>query len=179
MPDVAVDDGSVGLDDAYDLVGDVGVGVGFDGGGAVAVALHPDGHLDGLDNGVGGDGADYEHAAVDGLLPLGRCAHRNRREVEYGALFGKGAAVAHHAEGIHLQFVVVKESERFVKHHVPVKTELPLFDRLAGTWMTGIDDRHSVGLGEPVDRLHQRDEVGLDIDVFLTVGGEKNVLLRL
>ena len=136
-PDHLVDDAGVGLDDLDDLGGDVLVGVGRDGEAEVAVTVHPDGGVNGLQKAALVDAGEDEAGLVEGLGTLGAGADAHGRERvadarEEAALLRQSAAVADHGECVHLETVVVVEPERLVLDDTRVKFEAALFQTFAG-----------------------------------------------
>lgn len=93
-----------------DVVGVVGYGDAV-----VAVAGHADGEVHALQEALLVNAAEDEAGFVEGFgtLCAGADAYGGDGFADGGvetALLGKGAAVAHHAEGVHLQTVVVVEA---------------------------------------------------------------------
>lgn len=136
-PDHLVDDAGVGLDDLDDLGGDVLVGVGRDGEAVVAAAVHLYGGVNGLQEAPLVDAGEYEAGLVKGLGALGAGADAHGRERvadtrEEAALLRQGAAVADYGEGVHLEAIVVVESERLVLDDAWVELESALFQTFAG-----------------------------------------------
>lgn len=74
VPDGAVYDGGVGLDEFEDFCGDVCVGVVWDGEAVVVVGVECDGEVDGLEQGLGVYAGEDEAAFVEGFGSLGGCA---------------------------------------------------------------------------------------------------------
>lgn len=105
-PDHFVDDSDIALDDLHDLVGHV-VGVVWDGDAMVPVSGHPDCKFNRLQKPCRVYAAEYKAALVQcfGTLRAGSDAY-GRNGLAYGgierAFLRKGAAVAYHAEGVHL-----------------------------------------------------------------------------
>ena len=131
-----------------------------------------------------GDAGEREARLVQGLGALGGGADADRRERaadarEETGLLGQGAGVGHHREGVHLQAVVVVEAHGLVHAHARVELKTGGLQALAGARVAGVQDRHVVLLGQRVDGGEQAREVGLGVDVLLSVGGQQHVLLRL
>ena len=127
-PDHPVDDAGVALDDFHDLGRYVFFDVVGHGDAVVAVGVHRDSGVDGLQEGLFVDAGDEEAGLVKrfGAFRAGAdadCRERVADACEEGAFFGERAAVAHDGECVHLQAVVVVESERFVLNHAFVELE--------------------------------------------------------
>lgn len=113
-PHHLIDDSDVALDNLDDFVADV-VGVVGHGDAVVAVAGHADGEVHALQEALLVNAAEDEAGLVEGFgtLCAGADAYGGDGFADGGvetALLGQGAAVAHHAEGVHLQTVVVVEA---------------------------------------------------------------------
>ena len=150
----------IALDDLHHLIRHVLVGIVRHGDAEVAAAVHLDRHVHGLQQAGGVDAGQDKAALVQRLGALGAGADADGREGpahagEKAALLRQGARVRHHAEGVHLQAVVVVEAQRLVLNDTP--------------------DRHIVRFRHFVDGGEQRQEIFLGIDVFLAVGGKQDV----
>ena len=82
----------------------------------LAVTTELDGGVNGLEQGLLVDTSNDEVALVDGLGTLGRGADADSGEGvadagEERGFFGKGSAIADDGEGVHLEAVVVVETE--------------------------------------------------------------------
>lgn len=113
-PHHLIDNANVALDDLDYFVADV-VGVVGYGDAVVAVAGHTDGEVYALQETLLVNAAEDEAGLVKGFgtLCAGADAHGGDGFADGGveaALLGQGAAVAHHAESVHLQTVVVVEA---------------------------------------------------------------------
>ena len=102
------------MDNLDDLVADI-VGVVGYGDAVVAVAGHADGEVHALQEALLVNAAEDEAGLVEGFgaFCAGADAHGGDGFADGGveaALLGEGTAVAHHAEGVHLQAVVVVEA---------------------------------------------------------------------
>ena len=95
---------------------------------------------------------------------------------EEGAFFGERAAVAHDGECVHLQAVVVVESERFVLNHALVELESRCGKAVTAARVAAVQNRHVVLFGHLVDGSKEAREVLFGVDVFFAVGAEQNVL---
>ena len=95
---------------------------------------------------------------------------------EEGAFFGERAAVAHDGECVHLQAVVVVESERFVLNHALVELEARGGKSVTAARVATVQNRHVVLFGHFIDGGKEAREVFLGVDVFFAVGAEQNVL---
>ena len=146
----------------------------------VAVGGHPDCELDGLQEPPGVDAAEYEAPLVEGLGPLGARPDADSRDgpadgrVER-ALLGKRAAVAHHAERVHLQAVVVMEAQRLLHAHPRVQPEPRRLQPVAAPRVAAVQHRHVVLLRHGVDRPEQAQEVPLRVYVLLPVRAQQDV----
>ena len=134
--DHPVDDAGVGLDDLDDLGGDVLVGVGRDGEAVVAAAVHLHGGVHGLQKAALVNAGEDEAGLVKGLgaLGAGADAHGRKRVAdarEETALLRQSAAVADHGEGVHLEAVVVVESERLMPDDTWIELKAALFQAFA------------------------------------------------
>ena len=95
---------------------------------------------------------------------------------EEGAFFGERTAVAYDSECVHLQAVVVVESERFVLNHALVELEARCGKAVTAARVAAVQNRHVVLFGHLVDGGKETREVLLGVDVFFAVGAEQNVL---
>ena len=95
---------------------------------------------------------------------------------EEGAFFGERAAVAHDGECVHLQAVVVVESERFVLNYALVELESRCCKAVTAARVATVQNWHVVLFGHLVDGGKEAHEVLLGVDVFFAVGAEQNVL---
>ena len=159
-PDHLVDDADVGLDDADDFGGDVLVHVVGDRDAGEAVADEGDGNVYALEEALGVDTAQNEATLVQGFGALGGGADADGREGmanggEEGRFLGQGARIGHHAEGVHLQAVVVVEAEGLVLNNARVKLEAAGLQALAGTGMAGVQDGHIVLFRHLVDGVEE------------------------
>ena len=98
----------------------------------MAVADEGDGDIDALEEAGGVDAAEDEAAFVQGLRALSGGADAHSRErladrCEEAGLLRQCAAVADYRECVHLQAVVVVESERLVLNHTAVELEFAVF----------------------------------------------------
>ena len=127
-PDHRVDDANVGLDDLHDLVGDVFVGVVGDGDGAAIFLLadHLDRGVDRLKQTFRVDAGEDETRLIERLGAFGGGADADGGERvsdrgEKRGFLGERAGIGHDTRGVHLQAVVIVESERFVPDHAAVE----------------------------------------------------------
>lgn len=95
---------------------------------------------------------------------------------EEAALLRQSAAVADHSEGVHLEAVIVVESERLMLDDTWIELETTGCQSVAAAWMTAVEYRHVVFLGQFVDGIEEAPEVLLGVYVLLAVGGQKNIL---
>ena len=146
----------------------------------VAVGGHPYGELDGLQEPPGVDAAEYEAPLVECLGPLGARPDADRRDgpadgrVER-ALLGKSAAVAHDAERVHLQAVVVVEAKGLLHAHHRVQPEPRRLQPVAAPRVAAVQHRHIVLLRHGVDRPEHAQEVFLRVYVLLPVRAQQDV----
>ena len=127
------------------------------------------------------DACQDETALIQGFGALGGGADAHRRERvphagEETALLGQSAAVADHSEGVHLQAVVVVETQGLVLDHPLVQLEAGLLQTLFAAGMAAVQHGHVVLLRHFIDGSEQAYEVLLRVDVLLPVGGKQNVL---
>lgn len=94
---------------------------------------------------------------------------------EETALFRKGATVAHHCEGIHLETVVIMESERLMLYDTQVELESACCEPIAAARVAGIQNRHVVFLCHCIDGVEQAQEVLFCVDILLSVGAQQDV----
>ena len=178
----------VTLDDADDLGGDVFVHVIGHGDAGVAVLDQFHGHVHALQEALGVDAAEHETAFVQGLGALGAGADAHRREGladagEEAAFLRQGAGIGHHAEGVHLQAVVVVEAEGLVADDTGVQLDPSAglrirrgsLQALTAAGVAGVQDGHIILLRHGVDGAKQREEVLFGVDVLFAVGGEQDV----
>ena len=130
------------------------------------------------------DACQDETALVQGFGALRGGADTHRRERvphagEEAALLGQSAAVADHSEGVHLQAVVVVETQGLVLDHPLVQLEAGLLQTLFAAGMAAVQHGHVVLLRHFIDGSEQAYEVLLRVDVLLPVGGKQNVLALL
>lgn len=180
-PNHFVDNANVRLDDADHLGGDVFVNVVGDGNAGEAVADEGDGYVYALQEALGVDAGKHEAALVEGFGAFGGGADADGRERmadrgEETAFLGQGTGVRDHAEGVHLEAVVIVEAEGLVLDNAGVELEAGGLEALAGTRMATVENGHVVLLRHLVDCVEQRKEVLLRVDVLLAMGAQKNVL---
>ena len=90
--------------------------------------------------------------------------------------FGECAAVAYDSECVHLQAVVVVESERFVLNHALVELEARGGKTVTTARVAAVQNRHVVLFGHLVDGGKEARKVLLGINILFAVGAEQNVL---
>ena len=122
-----------------------------------------------------------ETSLVQSLRALGggTDAHRRERVPHAGeetALLGQSAAVADHGEGVHLQAVVVVETQGLVLDHPLVQLEAGLLQTLFAAGMAAVQHGHVILLRHFVDGRKEAYKVLLRVDILLPVGGKQNVL---
>ena len=103
------------------------------------------------------------------------CRERMSNACEEGGLLRESAAVAHDCERVHLEAVVVVETERFVLDDTRVELEAGLCETVAAARVAAVENRHVVFFGHGVDGVEQTEEVLLCVYVLLPVGAEKDV----
>ena len=114
-----------------------------------------------------------------GALGGGADAHRRERVPHAGeetALLGQSAAVADHGEGVHLQAVVVMETQGLVLDHPLVQLESGLLQTLPTARMAAVEHGHVILLRHFIDGRKEAYKVLLRVDILLPVGGKQNVL---
>ena len=171
----------VALDNLHHFGGDVFLHVVRHGDADVAVSVHLHGGIHGLEEAVRIDACQDKATLVQSFRSLrgGTDAHRRKRVPHAGeeaALLGQGAAVADHGEGVHLQAVVVMETQGLVLDHPLVQLEAGLLQPLFAAGMAAVQHGHIVLLRHFIDGSEQAYEVLLRVDVLLPVGGKQNVL---
>lgn len=83
----------------------------------------------------------------------------------------KGSAIADDGEGVHLEAVVIVETEGFMLNDSRVKLEAGGGKTIAGTGVATVEDGHVVFLRHLVDSSEEGEEVLLRVDIFLAVSG--------
>ena len=171
----------VALDNLHHFGGDVFLHVVRHGDADVAVSVHLHGGIHGLEEAVRIDACQDKATLVQSFRSLrgGTDAHRRKRVPHAGeeaALLGQGAAVADHGEGVHLQAVVVMETQGLVLDHPLVQLEAGLLQPLFAAGMAAVQHGHIVLLRHFIDGSKKAHEILLRVDVLLPVGGEQNVL---
>ena len=155
-PHHLVDDAGVALDDFHDLRADVFFDVVGHGDPVVAVSVHRERGIDSLQERLFVDARDKEAGLVErfGAFGAGADAHGRERVAntrEEGAFFGERAAVAYDGEGVHLQAIVIVESERFVLNHALVELEARGGKAVTAARVAAVQNRHVVLFGHLVD----------------------------
>ena len=171
----------VALDDLHHFGGDVFLHVVRHGDAVVAVLVHLHSGIHGLEEAVRIDACQDETSLVQSLGALGGGADAHRRERvphagEETALLGQSAAVADHGEGVHLQAVVVVETQGLVLDHPLVQLESGLLQTLPTAGMAAVEHGHVILLRHFIDGRKEAYKVLLRVDVLLPVGGKQNVL---
>lgn len=180
-PHHLVDDAGVALDNLHDLGGDVFFDVVGHGYAVVAILVHRNGGIDGLEQRFLVNSGDKEACLVKrfGAFRAGAdadCWERVPDARKEGTFFGQGAAIAHDGEGVHLQAIVVVKTERFMLDHVLVKLEARCSEAVTTARVTAVQNRHVVFLGHLVDSGKEARKVLLGVDILFAVGAEQNVL---
>ena len=145
------------MDYLHDLRADVFFDVVRHGDAVVAVLVHRDGGIDGLQERLFVDAGDKEACLVErfGAFRAGAdadCRERMADTCEEGAFFGERAAVAHDGECVHLQAVVVVESERFVQKLTLVELEARGGKAVTAARVTAVQNRHVLQMYLPFSR---------------------------
>ena len=167
-PDVALDDfDDFGRDILVDIVGN--------GKAVISVTTKLNSGVNGLEQGLFVNAGDDEVAFVYGFGTLRAGADADGGEGmtyagEETTLFGEGAGVAYHGEGVHLKAIVVVEAERLVLNDTFVEMEATGSQTVAAAGMTAIEDRHIVFCRHFVDGGEEAEEVFLSVDVLFTMG---------
>ena len=122
----------VALDKLHDLGRHILVGIVWHRDAMFAVLIHLHGQVNRLQKTVALDASQHEAGLVQrlGALSGGADAHRRKGAPdarEEAGLLGQGAGVGHNREGIHLQTVVVVETQRLVLDHAGVELEAARF----------------------------------------------------
>ena len=143
-----------------------------------------DSNIDTLEQTLGVDSTQDEAAFVQGFGALGGGADADGREGmadggEEGRLFGECTRVGHHCKGIHLETVVVMETQGVVADDARVKLEAGGFKALAGARVAAVEDGHVILLGHLIDGVEEGQEVLFRVDVLLPMGAQKDVLALL
>ena len=180
-PNHFVDDAGVALDDFDDLRGDVFFDVVGHGGSVVAVGVHRDGGIDGLEQRLFIDSRDKEARLVERFRAFragadADCRERMAHTREEGAFFGQRTAVTHDGECVHLQAVVVVEAEGFMLNHALVKLEAACSQTVSAARVAAIQNRHVILFGHLVDGGKEAREVLLGVDILFAMSAEQNVL---
>ena len=148
----------VALDDFHHLGAHVLIHIVGHGDAMVAIGVHHHCCIYRLQEAVGVDAGNEETTFVQGLGAFRASTDTHRREGvshagEEAALLRKGAAVAHHGEGVHLQAVVVVEAQRLVLNNTRVKFESTGLETFAAAGMTAVENGHVVFLCHGVDGI--------------------------
>lgn len=95
---------------------------------------------------------------------------------EERAFFGERAAVTHDGESVHLQAIVIVESERFMLNYAFVELETRGGETVTAARVATVKNRHVVLFGHLVDGGKEARKVLLGIDILFAMGAEQNVL---
>lgn len=122
----------------------------------MAVADEGDCYVNALQQTNGVNAAENEAAFVEGLGPLGRGANADCREwmpnrSKERRLFRQSATVGNHGESVHLETVVVMETEGLMLDDTSVELESTSLQALTAARVAAIEDRHIVLLRHLVD----------------------------
>ena len=169
------------MDDLDDLGGDVFVDVVWDWDAVGAVAAEFYCSINSLEERLRINSRNNEISLINSLRTLGAGADADGRERmshrgEEGRFLRKGAAVADYCEGIHLQAIIVVESERLVLNDAWVQLEARSGETVTAARMATIEDRHIILLSHSVDSIKEAEEVLFSIDILFAVGAEQDVL---
>lgn len=134
----------------------------------------------GLQEALGVDTGNDEVPLVNGLGTFGTCADADGGEGmtyagEEATFFGEGAAVADYGEGIHLEAVVIVETERLMLDDTFVELEPRGGKTVAASGVAAVEDGHVVILCHFVDGGEEREEVLLGVDVLFPVSRQKDI----
>ena len=91
----------------------------------------------------------------------------------------QGAAVGHHSKRIHLQAVVVMETQRLVADDARIELEAARLQPLPRTRVAAVQNRHIVLRRHLVDSIEEAQEVLFRVDVLLAVGAQEDILALL
>ena len=158
-PNHLINDPCVALNDLHDLGGDVLLYVIRYRDAVIAVLVHGYRRVHRLKQALFVDTREDEASLVQCFRPLGARAdaHRRKRMAHAGedaAFLRQRATIAHHAEGVHLQAVVVMETQRLVPDHARVKLEAGHLQSLSAARMAGVEDGHVVLLLHLINSSH-------------------------
>ena len=170
----------IALDDADDFRGDVFVHIVGDGDAGQAVADQGDRHIHALQQSDSVDAAKHEAAFVKSLRALGRGADAHGRERmpdrrKETRFLRQRPRIRHNREGIHLQTIIIMEPQRLMLDHAAVQHKPGSLQALARTRMAAIQDRHVILLRHRIDRIKQRQEILLRINILLAVRRQQDV----
>ncbi len=187
-PNHLVDDSDVALDDFHHLGADVLFDIVRHRDAMVAVLVHGDGGVYGLQKRFLVDSGYEEAGLVEGFRTLGRGADADRRErMSHGgekrAFLGQRAAVRDNRECVHLEAVVVVEAQWLVLDNTWIKRDPSAglrmtggrFQALAAPGMAAVKDGHVILLSHLVDGGEEAQEVLFSVDVLLAMGAQKDV----
>ena len=179
-PHHSVDDVRIALNDLHHFRGHIFVQIVRHGHTQVSVGVHGHCGVHRLQDFLFRDARQDEVSLVHGLRPFGGSADADGREgmslgKEEAALLRKGAAVGDDGEGVHLQAVVVVKAQGLVADHPAVQFKAAFLQALSAPGMAGVQDGHVIFLRHAVDCSKEGKKVFFRVDVFLPVGGEKDV----
>lgn len=142
-PDHLVYDGGVGLDDLHHAGGDVLGDVVGDGRAVVAGVAHGHCGRDCLQERLRAYAGEHEARAVQRLGALSGRADADRRKGmsdrgEETALLRQCPTVRDHSECVHLQAIIVVESQRLVLDDTRIQPEATGFQALPAAWMAAV-----------------------------------------
>ena len=117
----------------------------------------------------------HEAGLIQSLRPLGGGADTHRREGltdagEEATFLRQRAAVRYHSEGIHLQAVIVMETQGFLADHPLVKRKAGSLQPIAAAGMAGIEDGHIIFFRHGIDGGKQRSKILFGVDILLPMG---------
>lgn len=138
------------------------------------------GGIDCLEQRLGVNAGNDKISLIDGLRTLGAgtdadCRERMTHTCEETAFFWESAAIAYHCKSIHLQTIVVMESERFMLNHAGIKLESAGGKTIAATGMTAVEYRHIIFLSHCIDGIEETEKVLLRIYILFSVCAQENV----
>ena len=147
----------------------------------VAIQIHLDCSLHGLEQALFVDARQDEAGLVQGFGALGGGADADRREGladagEEATFLRQGAGIGDDREGVHLQAVIIVEAQGLLADDPLVKLEAGGLQPLFGAGVAGVQNGHIVGFRHFIDGREEAGEILLGVDVLLPVGGEQDVL---
>ena len=134
----------IALYDLHQLGGYIGIQVVLGHRSPLQVVPHGDRHIQSLGDILRRDAPHHDGAFVQDLGSFCARSDEYSCEVEHRRFLTQCATIGEHTVGVHLQLVVVKETEGLEASDMRVKHEVPLLDELPAPRMGAVDDRHLV-----------------------------------